>query len=92
MLFETHQRGLLRANLEKLCQLLEGILSEGKKLGLLKINLDGESLRIQIKITVFGILSSVALVQDEALEEEIRALKSRIGRLFQEQLRLEPPE
>ncbi len=66
MLFDARQRRLLQENLELLCQLLESLIREGQKQGLIRNVLAEEHVRTQIRINVFGVLSSVALAQDEA--------------------------
>jgi len=89
MLFDARQRRLLHENLELLCQLLESLIREGQKQGLIRNVLAEEHVRTQIRINVFGVLSSVALAQDEALEREIKSVKSAVKHLLYQRLHLE---
>lgn len=89
MLFDARQRRLLQENLELLCQLLESLIREGQKQGLIRNVLAEEHVRTQIRINVFGVLSSVALAQDEALEREIKSVKSAVKHLLYQRLHLE---
>jgi len=89
MLFDARQRRLLQENLELLCRLLESLIREGQKQGLMRIVLAEEHVRTQIRINVFGVLSSVALAQDEALEREIKTVKSAVKHLLYQRLHLE---
>ncbi len=89
MLFDARQRRLLQENLELLCQLLESLIREGQKQGLIKIVLAEEHVRTQIKVNVFGVLSAVALAQDEVLEQEIETVKSGVKHLLYQRLHLE---
>jgi AcrR family transcriptional regulator len=89
MLFDARQRRLLQENLELLCQLLENLIREGQKQGLITIVLAEEHLRTQIKINVFGVLSAVALAQDEMLEQEIKSVSSGVKHLLYQRLQLE---
>ncbi len=89
MLFDSRQRRLLQENLQSLCQLLERLIREGQSQGLIRIVLAEEHVRAQIRINVFGVLSSVALAQDETLEREIEAVKSAVKHLLYQRLQLE---
>lgn len=89
MLFDARQRRLLQENLELLCQLLENLVREGQKQGLINIVLAEEHVRTQIKINVFGVLSAVALAQDEMLEREIKSVSSGVKHLLYQRLQLE---
>jgi hypothetical protein len=89
MLFDARQRRLLQENLELLCQLLESLIREGQKQGLINIVLAEEHVRTQIKVNVFGVLSAVALAQDEVLEQEIETVKSGVKHLLYQRLHLE---
>ena len=89
MLFDARQRRLLQENLELLCQLLESLIREGQKQGLIKIVLAEEHVRTQIKVNVFGVLSAVALAQDEVLELVIDAVRSGVKHLLYKRLHLE---
>ncbi|UCF98579.1 MAG: TetR/AcrR family transcriptional regulator [Spirochaetaceae bacterium] len=89
MLFDSRQRRLLHENLQLLCQLLEQLIREGQSQGLIRIVLAEEHVRAQIKINVFGVLSSVALAQDETLDREIDVVKSAVKHLLYQRLKLE---
>jgi AcrR family transcriptional regulator len=89
MLFDARQRRLLEENLQRLCDLLEGLIRGGQDQGRLRTDVSEEQLRIQIRINVFGVLSSIALAQDEVLEQEISAVKSSVKHLFYHRLKLE---
>jgi AcrR family transcriptional regulator len=89
MLFDSRQRQLLERNLQLLCELLEGLIREGQRQGLIREVLAEEHVRAQIRINVFGVLSSVALAQDETLEREIEAVKSAVKHLLYQRLKLE---
>jgi AcrR family transcriptional regulator len=89
MLFDSRQRQLLQRNLQLLCDLLEGLIREGQKQGLVRVDLAGRYLRAQVRINVFGVLSSVALARDENLDEEIAAVKSAVKHLLYQRLKLE---
>jgi AcrR family transcriptional regulator len=82
MLFEARQRRLLEENLDRLCRLLEGLIREGARQGLFRIPGDDDYLRAQVRIHVFGVLSSVALAQDEHLEAEISRVAGAVKRLL----------
>jgi AcrR family transcriptional regulator len=82
MLFDARQRRLLEENLDRLCRLLEDLIREGARQGLFRIPGDTEYLRAQVRINVFGVLSSVALAQDEHLEAEIRRVAGAVKRLL----------
>lgn len=89
MLFDSRQRQLLQRNLQLLCELLESLIREGQRQGLISVVLTEEHVRSQLRINVFGVLSSVALAQDENLEQEIAAVKSAIKHLLHQRLKLE---
>jgi AcrR family transcriptional regulator len=89
MLFDSRQRQLLQRNLQQLCTLLEGLIREGQRQGLIRVVLSEEHVRAQIRINVFGVLSSVALAEDQTLEEEIAAVKSAVKHLLYQRLKLE---
>lgn len=89
MLFDSRQRQLLQVNLQALCSLLESLLREGQRQGLIRVVLAEEHVRAQVRINVFGVLSSVALAQDETLEQEITAVKSAVKHLLYQRLKLE---
>ena len=89
MLFDSRQRQLLQRNLQLLCELLESLIREGQRQGLIRVVLTEEHVRSQVRINVFGVLSSVALAQDENLEQEIAAVKSAIKHLLYQRLKLE---
>jgi AcrR family transcriptional regulator len=88
MLFDSRQRQLLQQNLQALCELLESLLREGQRQGLIRVVLAEEHVRAQVRINVFGVLSSVALTQDENLEQEIAAVKSAVKHLLYQRLKL----
>ena len=89
MLFDSRQRQLLQRNLQQLCTLLEGLIREGQRQGLIRVVLSEEHVRAQVRINVFGVLSSVALAEDQTLEEEIAAVKSAVKHLLYQRLKLE---
>jgi len=86
MLFDSRQR---QRNLQLLCELLESLIREGQRQGLIRVVLAEEHVRSQVRINVFGVLSSVALAQDENLDQEIAAVKSAIKHLLYQRLGLE---
>ena len=88
MLFDSRQRQLLQKNLQALCGLLESLLREGNRQGLIRIVLAEEHVPAQVRINVFGVLSSVALAQDENLEQEIAAVKAAVKHLLYQRLKL----
>jgi AcrR family transcriptional regulator len=88
MLFDSRQRQLLQQNLQALCALLESLLREGQRQGLIGVVLAEEHVRAQVRINVFGVLSSVALARDENLEQEIAAVKSAVKHLLYQRLKL----
>ena len=81
MLFDSRRRHLLQQNLEKLVDLLEGFAGEVGTLSSDSEWLDPKLRRFQIRTTVLGVLTSVALAQDEALSQEIATFKDLIKRL-----------
>jgi hypothetical protein len=68
---------------------LESLIREGQKQGLIRVVLAEEHVRVQVRIYVFGVLSSVALARDEKLEQEIAAVKSAVKHLLYQRLKLE---
>ena len=80
MLFDARQRHLLQQNLESLVDLLEGLAGEASSAGV-EPPLDPKLRRFQIRTTVLGVLTSVALAPDDALEQEIATFKDLIKRL-----------
>jgi AcrR family transcriptional regulator len=88
MLFDSRQRRLLQQNLQLLCDLLESLIREGQRQGLIRVILAEEHVRAQIRINVFGVLSSVALAQDEILDQEIESVKSAVKHLLYQRLQL----
>jgi AcrR family transcriptional regulator len=89
MLFDSRQRRLLQENLQQLCELLESLIREGQRQGLIRVVLAEEHVRAQIRINVFGVLSSVALAQDETLDGEIDAVKAAVKHFLYQRLKLE---
>lgn len=89
MLFDSRQRQLLQQNLQQLCELLESLIREGQRQELIRVVLAEEHVRTQVRINVFGVLSSIALAQDECLEREIAAVKSAVKHLLYQRLKLE---
>ena len=79
MLFEANRRRLLHDKLERLCRTLETLFAEGRPAG---------SWKTMIRLTVIGIMFSVALAAPERTDAELAALKSAVRRIVQE--RLEP--
>jgi AcrR family transcriptional regulator len=78
MLFDSRRRHLLQENLEKLVDLLEGLAGEvGTQIPDSEW-LDPRLRRFQIRTTVLGVLTSVALAQDEGLSREIATFKDLI--------------
>jgi len=80
MLFDARQRHLLQQNLESLVDLLEGLAGEASSAGV-EPPLDPKLRRFQIRTTVLGVLTSVALAPDDALEKEVATFKDLIKRL-----------
>jgi AcrR family transcriptional regulator len=93
MLLEARQRRLLQDNLARLCELFERLLEEGERQGLFRLPHDETATRTQIRLTVFGVLSSLALAHDEQLQKEMAAMKNAVKRLLYHRLSLEeaPP-
>lgn len=89
MLFDSRQRQLLQENLQQLCELLESLIREGQRQGLIRVVLAEEHVRAQIRINVFGVLSSVALAPDETLEAEIAVVKAAVKHFLYQRLELE---
>jgi AcrR family transcriptional regulator len=78
MLFDSRRRHLLQENLEQLVDLLEGLAGEvGTQIPDSEW-LDPRLRRFQIRTTVLGVLTSVALAQDEGLSREIATFKDLI--------------
>jgi hypothetical protein len=65
------------------------LIREGQRQGLIHVVLAEEHVRAQIRINVFGVLSSVALAQDETLDREIESVKSAVKHLLYQRLQLE---
>jgi AcrR family transcriptional regulator len=91
MLFEAHQRDLLQENLEELCRILEGVLGSGR--GAIRATAGraadapaGADGWPMVRITVFGILLTVALTRDERLDGEIERIKRGLQALVEERL------
>jgi AcrR family transcriptional regulator len=89
MLFDSRQRQLLQQNLQQLCELLESLIREGQRQELIRVVLAEEHVRTQVRINVFGVLSSIALAPDECLEREIASVKSAVKHLLYQRLKLE---
>jgi hypothetical protein len=81
MLFDARQRHLLQENLERLVDLLEVLAGELASRSTERAWGDPKLRRYQIRTTVLGVLTSVALAQDEALQQEIASFKDLIKRL-----------
>ena len=81
MLFDARRRHLLHENLERLVDLLEGLAGEATAAVSQEPQLDPKLRRFQVRTTVLGVLTSVALAPDESLEEEIITFKDLIKRL-----------
>jgi AcrR family transcriptional regulator len=81
MLFDSRRRHLLQENLDRLVDLLVGLAEEVGPAERGSGDLDPNLRRFQIRTTVLGVLTSVALAPDEALESEISTLKELIKRL-----------
>jgi AcrR family transcriptional regulator len=81
MLFDSRRRHLLQENLDRLVDLLEGLAEEVGTATPGAGALDPGLRRFQIRITVLGVLTSVALVPDESLQQEVAGLKDLIKRL-----------
>lgn len=77
MLFESSQMNLLEGNLEKLYALIEKIVSEQQRPG--QPAQDPRQRRALIRITVVGVLFSVALAEPTNVDKEIRALQRAIA-------------
>jgi AcrR family transcriptional regulator len=86
MLFDARQRHLLQENLDRLVDLLAGLAGEVSARGLAVYQLDPVLRRFQIRTTVLGVLTSVALAQDDALAQEVSSFKELIIRLQYERL------
>jgi AcrR family transcriptional regulator len=76
MLFESSQMNLLQGNLERLCALIEKIVSEEGQPG------RPAQRRALIKITVVGVLFSAALAEPTNVDREIRVLRRSIAQRF----------
>ena len=88
MLFESSQMNLLQGNLERLYSLIERILVEGREPGTRQPGPrpqdDTKQRRALIKITVVGILFSVALAEPSHVDREARGLQRAIAQRFAE--------
>jgi AcrR family transcriptional regulator len=78
MLFESSQMNLLQGNLEKLYSLIERILVEGREPGARPAD-DPKQRRALIRITVVGVLFSVALADPSRVDREARALQRALA-------------
>ena len=83
MLFESSQMNLLHGNLEKLYTLIERILSQGTEAAG-QTTVDPRQRRALIRITVIGVIFSVALAAPAHVDREIHALQRAIARRLQE--------
>jgi len=83
MLFESSQMNLLQGNLEELYSLIERILTEKTGQGEESAG-DPRQRRALIRITVVGVLFSVALAGPARVDREIRSLQRAIGLRLQE--------
>lgn len=92
MLYEARQRRLLEENLDRLCRLLEGLIREAARQGLLRVSGDRQVLSTQVRINVFGVLSLAALAQDEQLDREIARVSRAVKRLLYARLAAGPRE
>ena len=80
MLFESSQMNLLQGNLEELYTLIEKILSHGTE----SSDMDPRQRRALIRITVVGVIFSVALALPARVDREIAALQHAIALRLQE--------
>ena len=78
MLFESTQMNLLQGNLEKLYSLIERIVGDQRQSE--ESGQDARQRRALIKITVVGVLFSVALAEQANVDKEIRVLQRAIAR------------
>ena len=83
MLFESSQMNLLQGNLEKLYELIERILTQGAETAD-QSAVDPRQRRALIRITVVGVIFSVALAGPARVDREIRALQRAIALRLQE--------
>ncbi len=74
MLFESSQMNLLQGNLERLYSLIEKIVAEQRQPGQ-----DPRQRRALIRITVVGVIFSVALAVPAHVDREIRLLQRAIA-------------
>ncbi|HVP19228.1 MAG TPA: TetR/AcrR family transcriptional regulator [Spirochaetia bacterium] len=77
MLFESSQMNLLQGNLERLYSLIEKIASEQQRPS--QHAQDPRRRRALIKITVVGVLFSVALAEPANVDREIRILQRALA-------------
>ncbi len=83
MLFESSQMNLLQGNLEELYALIERILTQGgESAG--QPAADPRQRRALIRITVVGVIFSVALAVPTRVDREIRALQRALALRLQE--------
>ncbi|HUI70178.1 MAG TPA: TetR/AcrR family transcriptional regulator [Spirochaetia bacterium] len=78
MLFESSQMNLLQGNLDELYSLIENILAERTPQGE-ETAADIQQRRALIRITVVGVLFSVALAKPTHVDREIRSLQHAIA-------------
>jgi AcrR family transcriptional regulator len=79
ILFESSQMNLLQRNLNKLCALIERILTEGEKRVAGESVTDARQRRALTRITVVGVLFTVALAEPANVDREIRGLQRAIA-------------
>ncbi len=78
MLFESNQMNLLQGNLEELYALIEKILTQREE-GDGQPAADPRQRRALIRITVVGVIFSVALAVPARVDREIKSLQRAIG-------------
>ena len=78
MLFESSQMNLLQGNLDELYSLIENILAERTPQGE-ETAADIQQRRALIRITVVGVLFSVALAKPTHVDREIKSLQHAIA-------------
>ncbi|MGO9409461.1 MAG: TetR/AcrR family transcriptional regulator [Spirochaetia bacterium] len=83
MLFESSQMNLLQGNLEELYALIERILTQGEDPAG-RPAVDPRQRRALIRITVVGVIFSVALAVPSRVDREIHALQRAIALRLQE--------
>lgn len=79
ILFESSQMNLLQGNLKRLYALIERIVTERAEPAARGAVVDLRQRRALIRITVVGILFSVALAEPENVDREIRLLQRAIA-------------